>query len=110
MNQSRQNNDGQDLNIEELSSAVLPLNELKAVTPIVSLVVSKDLPDVYSDCGTNLKGTTSKLNMEIQRINEYSSNEQFLGIPIHPLLYMCEKYGKDKNTQKRHVRHNQKQF
>ena len=76
MNQSRQNNDGQDLNIEELSSAVLPLNELKAVTPIVSLVVSKDLPDVYSDCGTNLKGTASKLNMEIQRINEYSSNKQ----------------------------------
>ena len=32
--------------------------------------------DVYSDCGINLKGTTSKLNIKIQRINEYSSNEQ----------------------------------
>ena len=32
--------------------------------------------DVYSDCGTNLKGTTSELNIKIQRINEYSSNEQ----------------------------------
>ena len=32
--------------------------------------------DVYSDCGTNLNGTTSELNIKIQRINEYSSNEQ----------------------------------
>ena len=32
--------------------------------------------DVYSDCGTNLKGATSELNIKIQRINEYSSNEQ----------------------------------
>ena len=32
--------------------------------------------DVYSDCDTNLKGTTSELNIKIQRINEYSSNEQ----------------------------------
>ena len=32
--------------------------------------------DVYSDCGTNLRGTTSELNIKIQRINEYSPNEQ----------------------------------
>ena len=32
--------------------------------------------DVYSDCITNLKGTTGELNIEIQRIKEYSSNEQ----------------------------------
>ena len=31
---------------------------------------------VYSDCITNLKGTTGELNIEIQRIKEYSSNEQ----------------------------------
>ena len=34
--------------------------------------------DVYSDCGTNLKGTTSKLNIKIKRINKYSSNEQII--------------------------------
>ena len=32
--------------------------------------------DVYSDCGTNLKSAKSKLNIKIQPINEYSSNEQ----------------------------------
>ena len=32
--------------------------------------------DVYSDCGTNLKIAKSELNIKIQRINEYSSNEQ----------------------------------
>ena len=32
--------------------------------------------DVCSDCCTNLKETTSKLNIEIQRINEYLSKEQ----------------------------------
>ena len=34
--------------------------------------------DAYSDCGTSLKGTTSELNIEIQRFNEYSSNEQII--------------------------------
>ena len=42
-------------------------------------------------------------------MNIHQTNKS-LGIPIHPLLYMYEKYGKDKNTQKRHVQHDQKQF
>ena len=40
-------------------------------------VNGKEKPgDIYSDCGTNLKGTTSELNIEIQPINEYLSNKQ----------------------------------
>ena len=46
---------------------------------------------VYSDCGTNLKGTTSKLNIGIQYVKKYSYNEP---ITWHfnppPSLHMVE--------------------
>ena len=32
--------------------------------------------DVYSNCGTNLKGTASELNIKLHQINKYSSNKQ----------------------------------
>ena len=32
--------------------------------------------EIYSDCGTNFKGTTSELNIQTRRVNEYASNEK----------------------------------
>ena len=60
--------------------------------------------DVYSSCGTNLKRTTSELNVKIQRINKYSNKQ---------VIWHFNPYGRNmgknnKNSQKRHVQHDQK--
>ena len=41
--------------------------------------------DICNSCGTNLKRTTSELNIEIERINGYSSNEQITWHFIPPV-------------------------
>ena len=32
--------------------------------------------EIYSDCGTNFRGTTSELNIQTRRVNEYASNKK----------------------------------